>query len=334
MYAGIWTAPFIVRTNSRLFKEHPDWFVKSPQGGPRFALWNPLWGLGSCYALDTTHPEALAWLGETFRTIVHDWGYRILKLDFLYAAALPGLRYDRNATRAQALRRGLEEIRRAAGDDAFLLGCGCPLAPAVGVVDAMRIGPDVAPFWTRWLLRILARDQHGLATKHAIRNMLTRSFLHRRWWLNDPDCLMVREKYTQLTPDEIRTLATAIAVTDGMLIVSENMRVLPEASIETLKRAMALTGGRPSTPDLLAADPPSVVVSRSARQTVVAVFNFADTAQEMQTDLRAIGVDVPGARVREHWTGIEIPIQDGTAQLGSVPPHACRVLVWAHGKTN
>ena len=50
----------------------------------------------------------------------------------------------------------------------------------------MRIGPDVAPFWTNWLSRGPLRDRHGVATKHAMRNTLTRAFMHRRLWLNDP----------------------------------------------------------------------------------------------------------------------------------------------------
>ena len=83
----------------------------------------------------------LAWLAELAQTAVQQWGYRVLKLDFLYAAALPGVRHDAGATRAQALRRGLQAIRDGAGD-AFLLGCGCPFGPAVGLVDGMRIGLD------------------------------------------------------------------------------------------------------------------------------------------------------------------------------------------------
>lgn len=330
--AGIWTAPFLARRASRLFAEHPDWFVKSDRGGPRFALWNPLWGLGNCYALDTTHPEVLDWLRRTFRTIVHEWGYRILKLDFLYAAALPGLRHDRDATRAQALRRGLEAIREAAGDDVFLLGCGCPLGPAVGIVDAMRIGPDVAPFWSNALSRGPQRDQHGVATKHAVQNTLTRAFLHRRWWLNDPDCLMVRDSGTQLNPEEVRTLATAIAVTDGMIIVSDRMSRLSAQALEILQRTLQLKGGQCRAEDLFASDIPTVVVSRAADKTVLAVFNFTDEPQRRSVDLRRLGI--PGADLpyaAEFWTATSIPIADGVANFGTLPPHACRVLVLPGG---
>ena len=77
------------------------------------------------------------------------FGYDYLKLDFLFAAAAEGTRHDPGLTRAQTLRRGLEAIRRGAGKKTFILGCGCPLGPAIGIVDGMRIGPDVAPHWER-----------------------------------------------------------------------------------------------------------------------------------------------------------------------------------------
>jgi len=327
---GLWTAPFIAKPESRVLREHPEWFVKNDAGEPCFALWNPAWGVrSSCYALDTTHPEALDWLRYVFRTLARDWGYRVLKLDFLYAAALPGRRYDPQATRAAALRRGLEAIREGAGDDAFLLGCGCPLAPAIGVVDAMRIGPDVAPWWTNLFSRTVQRNQHGISTLHAIRNTLTRAYSHQRWWLNDPDCLMVRDTDTALTEHEVRTLATVIAITDGMIIFSDRIEKLSPARVDLLERTLKLAGGKVNVADLLHSDVPEVVVSRAAHQTVVAAFNFADTPQPKHIDLAALGVDVdPQVAVRDWWTDSPITLQNRRADLGILPPHGCRVLVF------
>ena len=329
--AGIWTAPFLARSGSRLLAEHPDWFVKNRRGRPRFALYNPLWGKwGNCYALDTTHPQVLDWLRHTFRTIAGEWGYRVLKLDFLFAAALPGCRHDARATRAMALRKGLEAIREGAGDEAFLLGCGCPLAPAIGVVDAMRIGPDVAPFWTNFGSRVPCRDLHGLATKHAIRNALTRACMHRKWWLNDPDCLMVRDTETELTVDEVRSLATVIAATDGMIVLSDHIGRLSPERLHILQRTRQLSGGDAQVVDLLRVDLPELVVSRAPGRTVVAVFNFADEPRRKSVDLNALGVPAAAScSAVEWWTGTDVSIADGHADFGEVPPHGCRVLVCA-----
>lgn len=43
---------------------------------------------------------------------------------------------------------GLEVVRRGTSENAFLAGCGSPFGPAVGIVDAMRVSPDVSPTWT------------------------------------------------------------------------------------------------------------------------------------------------------------------------------------------
>jgi alpha-galactosidase len=326
--AGIWTAPFIARRGARLLTEHPDWFVKNRHGRPRFALWNPMWGRwGNCYALDTTHPAALDWLRNTFRTLARDWGYHVLKLDFLFAAALPGERYDPTATRAAALRRGLEAIRDGAGDDAFLLGCGCPLGPAIGIVDAMRIGPDVAPYWSNPFSRGPQRDLHGLATKHAIRNTLTRAFVHRRWWLNDPDCLMVRDTRTRLTPDEVCSLATVIAVTDGMIVLSDRVEQLSDERLALLDRTLQLAGGQPEVVDLMHTDIPELVVARSATHTIVAAFNFSEQPRSRAIALAGLGIEPTAEVLHEWWTGAAVPVSGGDAQLGDVPPHGCRVLV-------
>jgi alpha-galactosidase len=47
------------------------------------------------------------------------------------------------------VRAGFDAVRRGAGDATFLLACGAPLAPVVGLVDGARIGPDVAPRWVQ-----------------------------------------------------------------------------------------------------------------------------------------------------------------------------------------
>ena len=112
-------------------REHGDWFIKhSETGEPLRAGYNPNWAASDdkyAYALDPSHPEVDTHLERLFRKIVEDFGYEYLKLDFLYAAAAEGIRHDPAMTRAETLRRGLEAIRRGAGERTFLLGCGCPL---------------------------------------------------------------------------------------------------------------------------------------------------------------------------------------------------------------
>lgn len=325
--AGIWTAPFLAGARSRLLREHPNWFVRTDRDRPRLGIVNPAWGRpGTCYALDTTHPDVLAWLESTAATLVHAWGYHVLKLDFLYAAALPGRRHDASATRAESLRRGLEAIRRGAGDDAFLIGCGCPLGPAVGVVDAMRIGADVAPYWTNAAMRSRwgGGDRHGAATKHAVRNTLTRAFMHRRLWLNDPDCLMVRTDRTRLSEAEVRTLAGVFGVTDGMLVLSDRVGTIPADRLRLLRRAHDLLGGEARVVDLFGADLPETVVARRGREVLVAVLNLADAPRARSLDVGRFGV--PDGTADEVLCGASVTVAGGRVDLGELAPHDCRVI--------
>lgn len=235
--AGLWTAPFLAARDSRLMSEHPGWFIVHRQSGePLRAAHNQNWTRSDdafAYALDTSHDAFRAHLHDLFSRLTRDFGYSYLKLDFLYAAAAPGRRHDPNLTRAETLRLGLNAIREGAGDDAFILGCGCPIGPAIGVVDGMRIGPDVAPFWGS-----TASGSADPSTVYALDAIIARSFMHRRLWLNDPDCLMLRARETGLTPDERAALAATIAASGGMLLISDDMSLL-DAEAGNLFRAAA-----------------------------------------------------------------------------------------------
>ena len=132
---AIWVAPFVASPQSKLFKEHPDWFMQGDDGKPLRSdkVGFGGWRLGPWYALDGTHPEARNFLETVFRTMRKEWGCTYFKLDANYWGALPGARlHDPNATRIEAYRRGMEAIRRGAGD-AFLLGCNHPMWPSLGI---------------------------------------------------------------------------------------------------------------------------------------------------------------------------------------------------------
>ena len=54
------------------------------------------------------------------------------------------------------------------------------------------------------------------ATAHAYRSTVTRAFQHRRLWLNDPDCVMLRTSETALTHEQAVTWAHAVGVSGGV----------------------------------------------------------------------------------------------------------------------
>lgn len=256
---GIWLAPFLVAPGSELFDRRPDWVAaySGEGGGPLRTWWNPAWGGGDegfLYGLDTTNPEVLAYLEDLARDLV-DAGFQYLKLDFTFSPSADGVWTDRAMTPAQRVRAGFEAIRRGAGDDTFLLGCGAPLAPIVGLVDGVRIGPDVAPTWSIDPASALVPGYAAIepATKHAYGNTLARSFMHRQLWLNDPDCVMLRTVDTDLTSEQARTWAHTVGVSGGMVLVSDDLALLDGDARAVLDEATEL--GRKSDADAAAGRP-------------------------------------------------------------------------------
>jgi len=332
--AGLWLAAFVAYPNSTLYSEHPDWFVKNSAGKPRYGMWNWNWGLlDTARALDLTHPDVQKWLRLVFHTIAHDWGYKFIKIDFLHAAALPGKRHNLRMTGAEALRAGMEIIREAVGDDVHVLGCGLPLGPAIGMVDSNRVGMDVAPFWTNWLSKYVGQDYEMMSAKVATRNALTRSFMHRRLWQNDPDCILLRSEQTALTQDEIYTVVTAAALCAGSLLISDDLSLLGNAQRELAQRAVKLHAQacqmQTRALDLMERDFPTLLLCEGAGACYLAVFNPEDKPVRRRIPLMEysalLGRSRPGS-VAEYWTHETYQIVDDTIDLGLVPAHGVRLL--------
>jgi alpha-galactosidase len=237
---GIWLAPFLVRKKSEFFQKFPEAILKDENGKPVPAIYQPLWGRGYTYALDITHPTALAYLEKVFSTIVKDWGYPYLKLDFLYAGLLPGDTYKKNLSPQARYMEALTLIRKVVGKNTFLLGCGAPMLPSVGFFDGMRISCDVAPYWGPERLRVFLKDRNALCTRTALLNDLTRASMHRNLWLNDPDCLLVRKKKNKMTEAQTKIMASVMGVSGGMLLVSDDLTRLELERLALLKKVFQL----------------------------------------------------------------------------------------------
>jgi alpha-galactosidase len=262
---GLWLAPFLAAPASRVATDHPEWLVQLPDGsGPLPSWFNPPWG-GVMWGLDTTNPEVRDHLASVAGALVA-MGFTYLKLDFTMAPGLDGRFHDPGMTPAERVRVGYDAVRRGAGEDTFLLGCGAPIGPCIGVVNGMRIGADVAPSW--------ALDRPPLvpslgeiepATLHAYRNTVTRAFQHRRLWSNDPDCLMLRSEETALSGEAARTWAHVVGVSGGMALVSDDLALVGPTGRALLDEVLAIgriaddaarRGATARSADLFDEDPP------------------------------------------------------------------------------
>ncbi|MGR6916865.1 glycoside hydrolase family 36 protein [[Actinomadura] parvosata] len=224
--AGIWTAPFLVGHRSRIFREHPDWLVGGAYAGH---MWDQ-----DLAVLDVTHPEAAEHLVHVFRTLAA-MGISHFKLDFVYAGALAGRRHE-DMDPIAAYRLGLELIRRGAGPGATLHGCGAPMLPSIGLVDIMRVSPDIAPTLYPKSGDISQPSQLGARLTGA-----AREFLHARWWVNDPDCIMARPEV-----EAREEWAAHIEGTGGLRGSSDPIAALDAWGLETTRRLMVPTATEPS----------------------------------------------------------------------------------------
>ena len=223
---GIWTAPFLVAPDSELARTHPDWLVDGVT-----ALRN--WGQDIA-VLDVTHPEAAEHLATVYRTLVKQ-GFTYHKIDFLFAGAMDGPRSG-GARGLDAYAHGMGIIREAVGPDATILGCGAPLLPSIGHVDAMRISPDIDPAFEP--------DDGDLSQpsqRSAIAAGDARRWMHGRWWINDPDCLVARPEVERrdVWADYLRRCG-------GLMVSSDPLERLDATGLEWTRALL-----RPARPEPL-----------------------------------------------------------------------------------
>lgn len=317
---GLWFAPFLISERSSLYHAHPDWVVRDAAGeaAPVIHLWD-----ARQFALDTTHPAARGWLGDVVRTITDAWGFSYLKADFLYAGGLPGRRRERVGS-IEAYRRGLRTIRDAAGD-AFILGCGAPLLSSVGLVDGMRVGPDVKPYWTV----PSGGDPERGTLRDAIRSVLAHGWTHRRLWTLDPDCALLHGRDGALTPAEVRTWLTVVAMCGGATMLGDDPERLRPADLALLNRLLPPSGrAAESIGPYVEGLPTALVLSGDPLRPgwhIVAVFNWTDRALTHALDLARLGISGP-RHLFDLWEGTYHGLTAIPADLPAIPPHGVRLL--------
>jgi alpha-galactosidase len=331
---GLWLAPFAVEHKSQLVREHPEWLVKNERGKPANAGF-----LYSMFiqALDLTHPEVLEHLRVLVDMLTHQWGFGMLKVDFLNAAALPGRRFDPKRTRAEALRAGLESIRQGAGDGTFLLGCGCPFGPAIGVVDAMRIGPDTAPswepyfHWLAWAGPLIRKNPSMPSLRNALRNTLNLNSLHERVWWNDPDCLLVRNEGSRLSEAEVQSAVSLIGLSGGMLISSDDPGKISAERLRWVSLLLPNLGLRGLPMDGLEREMPvryRVKLDKDGQVwQLVALFNWEDQPEDIHLRLVELGYS-PQMELHmfDFWSGEYQRVSAPELVFTSVPAHGCKLL--------
>lgn len=220
--AGIWIGPYMVGNKSKLYLEHPDWIIRNLDGSPliqmSFYAEERLWGAmdEEIYVLDTSNPEVMAHLRKVFRTF-KSMGITFFKTDFMLNGSINSNSVKRFAPGKTSLEYQAEffdMIRQEIGPESFWLGCIAPFGPMVGYVDAMRISADIHPHWKGGtsMFEETKGNQH----------------LNNVWWQNDPDAMIIREKYSQLSTAETKSMALWMGMLGGVINTSDLFYDIPK----------------------------------------------------------------------------------------------------------
>jgi len=142
LHAGLWLVP---NAYAGAVAQHPDWYLRDRKGNIVLDYGTP--------ALDSTHPEVLAFLRELFTTL-KAWGFEYYKFDGehalpQYVPAVDRSRlHDPTADPLIAYRERLKIIRDAIGPETFVEGCpaGTPLN-GIGYFNSYFNGQDVYNNW-------------------------------------------------------------------------------------------------------------------------------------------------------------------------------------------
>lgn len=310
---GIWLAPFSAAGQSELFKMHPEYILKNESGKMIKASYNPFW---KCYyyGVDVSLPHYADYLREVIDTYVNDWGFEYLKCDFLFTACLRGaVHHDLSLSRASILKSGMNIIRSVAGPETQIIGCGMPLSAGIGSVDAMRVGPDTGDYWINPTAGFV-RTGCMFGVRNSMRNFMVRSPMHKRLWLNDPDCIMIRDKGTGLTPGERLAQMDAIAISGGFLLYSDDFTTLSERALRDMdlieKVSKECYRGQAIAIDVMAREMPEIYFNTSG---YLGLFNFYGRKSTRYFDLTPLKSYSRGCTtIIDLRNGERIPISEKT----------------------
>ncbi|MGA8868107.1 MAG: PKD domain-containing protein, partial [Candidatus Sulfotelmatobacter sp.] len=330
---GVWTAPFEVTSRAWVYEHHKDWLVHNAKGQPipLGKVWNQ--NTDVLYALDTTHPGAQEYLRQTYKTLVREWGVRFIKLDFMDTTAIEGYRYRPNTTALEAQRIGLQIIRDSVGDDVILDKDGSPMLNPVGLVDTGRVSADTGHSFQR--------------TKNSAPGIAARFYMHRNFFLNDPDAFNVTDSYLleEREPQPPVSLAAAqasialSAIAGGMYEIGDDMLLLGSekdrlALVENQDLLNMVKVGRASTPvDLMTYEQrdeqPSIFILReSQRQAILTVFNWTNTPGSHSLKLADFGLTADHTFATTDVLNQNEPVTlvDGAVRIESQPPQSVKVI--------
>jgi alpha-galactosidase len=333
---GLWLSPFMVSERARVFKEHPDGFAK--KAGTPFAFWQ--WPMApshdNVYIPDPTSSRVQKWVSGIYKKFVRS-GYRFFKNDFVDGLGLTDIEFsDKKITRGLKLwRQGFRTIREAVGTECHIQPCSGPTIAGVGIVDSARIEADVGGGvgQNQWnTLRAVAR---GVACKY---------YQHRKFYINDPDNLIVSE-YEQfksygskakfahavaMMKREAQVRASIAVLSGGTICLGDRLTYLNDEQLALIRKCLPVYGAAAKPIDMFKNEFPELwsleVQKLWGKWKIISVFNWEDVGKVVTLSPEELGLNARKSYlIWELWNEELLGEFSPRLQL-SVPNHGTKLL--------
>lgn len=259
--AGLWLAPFNAEKDSRIYKEHPEWLIKGDDGKALFTVLN--WS--GTYALDIYNEEAREYIRTCLDTVLNEWGYDMVKLDFLYSQCL----YPRNGkSRGEIMDDAMKFLRECCGEK-IILGCGVPIGSSFGYVDACRIGCDVDLTYSGKYYNKLRISRELPRTQSTIINTIFRRHLDGRAFCNDPDVLFFRDTNLEFNDAQKVLLATVNHLFGNVLFISDNVAQYRPEFLRLIKKVFVKSDFKIISAEFVKKDVIQIVMSKNSKEKLL-----------------------------------------------------------------
>ncbi len=228
---GLWIAPFIIDWRCDFAKKHRDWILRDSKGKPVQAGFNLLWGAKlpgkdqpglpfSYYCLDLSRDDVLDYIDSLMDTVINKWGFRYIKLDFLFAGMLYGA-YKNGGAAYQWYSKALQILTKrtvnSKGKNVAYLGCGMPFENSFRYLPLSRIGPDTKEDWdVDYLKKVNFTARPGAFAN--MQSTLGHAFWNQSVYINDPDVVFLR--YTNISLSDKEKMLIALV---NFLFASQTM---------------------------------------------------------------------------------------------------------------
>lgn len=337
--SGIWTAPLLVDVNTDIYLNNPRWFARNENGN----IVTKSFSYGTMAFLDPTNKDVRKFLTTTF-TNLRKAGFTYFKVDFTQEILNATHFQDTTVPRGEIIRNAFKTIRKAIGNNNYLLACGAPFESVTGIVDACRTSGDIHNFWA-----------------HILKNasqISARWWMHRRLWNNDADFLIVRTPETisskttghihtlrpfdrknywkagrEMNLNEAKVYALLVYLTAGDIVLGDKLSDLNKTGIDIIKRVLKSPLQHAATPmDLFEQHDalPSIWLAEEKDYYFIGIFNWEENPKDINIDLSKYGINKSGT-ITGFWDDKTIEPANNIINL-ALRPRSCNAYIITKGE--